>query len=94
MKKIIRLIGKAFIVYLSISFIGACFEWSLFIFGRGLRLHELIYPFGISIGLPDIWGVYGSFQDVPWVENITTFLVFGIPLIGSLIYLLISLRKS
>lgn len=33
MEKIIRLIGKAFIVYLSISFIGACFEWSLFIFG-------------------------------------------------------------
>lgn len=93
MKKIIRLIGKAFIVYLSISFIGACFEWSLFIFG-GLRLYELIYPFGISIGLPDLLGVYGSVQSIPWVENIETFLVFGIPLISSLVYLLISLRKS
>lgn len=31
MKKIIRSIGMAFIVYLSISFIGAFFELSLFI---------------------------------------------------------------
>lgn len=93
MKKIIRSIGMAFIVYLSISLIGACFEWSLFIFG-GTFLYELIYSFGISIGLPDLIGEYITPKSIPWVEDIETFIVFGIPLIGSLIYLVVSLRKK
>lgn len=93
MKKILRSIGMAFIVYLSISFIGACFEWALFIFGKTF-LYELIYSFGISIGLPDLMGEYITPKSIPWVEDIETFIVFGIPLIGSLIYLIVSLRRK